>query len=135
MPAYSFEALDAQGRSRKGVLEAETARAARTALRGQGLVPLQVDVVGAADASAGAGAGARRTAGAGLFAGRTFDAAALAVWTRQLAGLVSASLPLERALTALCDEAETPRQRNLVAALRAEVVAARPADLAGCSWD
>ena len=121
MPAYSFEALDAQGRSRKGVLEAETARAARTALRGQGLVPLQVDVVGAADASAGAGAGVRRTAGAGLFAGRTFDAAALAVWTRQLAGLVSASLPLERALTALCDEAETPRQRNLVAALRAEV--------------
>jgi general secretion pathway protein F len=119
MPAYSFEALDAQGRSRKGVLEAETARAARTALRGQGLVPLQVDVVGAADASAGAGA--RRTAGAGLFAGRTFDAAALAVWTRQLAGLVSASLPLERALTALCDEAETLRQRNLVAALRAEV--------------
>jgi general secretion pathway protein F len=119
MPAYSFEALDAQGRSRKGVLEAETARAARTALRGQGLVPLQVDVVGAPDASAGAGA--RRTAGAGLFAGRTFDAAALAVWTRQLAGLVSASLPLERALTALCDEAETPRQRNLVAALRAEV--------------
>jgi general secretion pathway protein F len=50
-----------------------------------------------------------------------FDAPALAVWTRQLAGLVSASLPLERALTALCDEAETPRQRNLVAALRAEV--------------
>ena len=38
MPAYSFEALDAQGRSRKGVLEAETARAARTTLRGQGLV-------------------------------------------------------------------------------------------------
>jgi general secretion pathway protein F len=55
------------------------------------------------------------------WAGRVFDAAALAVWTRQLAGLVSASLPLERALTALCDEAETPRQRNLVAALRAEV--------------
>lgn len=121
MPAYSFEALDAQGRSRKGVLEAETARAARTALRGQGLVPLQVAVVGAADASAGAAGGTRPTAGAGLFAGRAFDAAALAVWTRQLAGLVSASLPLERALTALCDEAETPRQRNLVAALRAEV--------------
>ena len=121
MPAYSFDALDAQGRSRKGVLEAETARAARTALRVQGLVPLQVEVLGAADASAGAAAGARRTAGGGFLAGRIFDAAGLAVWTRQLAGLVSASLPLERALTALCDEAETPRQRNLLAALRAEV--------------
>lgn len=121
MPAYSFDALDVQGRSRKGVLEAETARAARTALRGQGLVPLQVEVLGAVDTSGGAAAGARRGAGGGFPAGRVFDAAALAVWTRQLAGLVSASLPLERALTALCDEAETPRQRNLVAALRAEV--------------
>ena len=45
----------------------------------------------------------------------------MAIWTRQLAGLVSSGLPLERALTALTDEAEDERQRNLVAALRAEV--------------
>ena len=43
------------------------------------------------------------------------------MWTRQLAGLVGAGLPLERALTALSDEAEDPRQRDLVAHLRAEV--------------
>ncbi|MBL8335268.1 MAG: type II secretion system inner membrane protein GspF [Rhodoferax sp.] len=118
MPAFSFQALDAQGRSRKGVLEAETARAARTALRGQGLVPLQVEVLGASADTGGAGTGA---SGRRWASGRAFDAAGLAVWTRQLAGLVSASLPLERALTALCDEAETPRQRDLLAALRAEV--------------
>ncbi|MFO1193095.1 MAG: type II secretion system inner membrane protein GspF [Rhodoferax sp.] len=118
MPAFSFQALDAQGRSRKGVLEAETARAARTALRGQGLVPLQVEVLGASADAGGAGTGA---SGPRWASGRAFDAAGLAVWTRQLAGLVSASLPLERALTALCDEAETPRQRDLLAALRAEV--------------
>ena len=123
MPAYSFDALDAQGRSRKGVLEAETARAARSALRGQGLVPLQVEVLGVQGASGADGSDnpSQGSDGSGFFAGRVFDPAALAVWTRQLAGLVSASLPLERALTALCDEAETPRQRNLVAALRAEV--------------
>jgi 3-dehydroquinate synthetase len=67
MPAYTFEALDAQGRSRKGVLEAETARAARTALRGQGLVPLQVEAVGAADAAAGGAAGAGRREIVGAF--------------------------------------------------------------------
>ena len=122
MPAYSFEALDAEGRSCKGVLEAETARAARVALRGQALVPLQVDLVGQQGVGAGArDGGPQRGAGSGLFSGRVFDTNGMAVWTRQLAGLVSASLPLERALTALCDEAETPRQRNLVAALRAEV--------------
>lgn len=52
---------------------------------------------------------------------KVFNATNLAVWTRQLAGLVGSGLPLERALTALSDEAEDPLQRNLVGALRAEV--------------
>jgi general secretion pathway protein F len=38
-----------------------------------------------------------------------------------LAGLVSSGLTIERALAALADEAEDPRQRNLMATLRAEV--------------
>ena len=48
------------------------------------------------------------------------------MWTRQLAGLVGSGLPLERALTALSDEAEDPRQRELVAHLRSEVNAGSP---------
>ena len=43
------------------------------------------------------------------------------MWTRQLAGLVGSGLPLERALTALADEAENPRQRELVAHMKSEV--------------
>ena len=61
-----------------------------------------------------------------LFARRVFNSSELAVWTRQLSGLVVAGLPLERALTALADEAEDPRQRELVAHLRAEVNAGSP---------
>ena len=124
MPAYSFEALDNLGQTRKGVLEADTARAARGTLRSQALVPLRVDALASASGAPGAAA-QEGQAGRGLqrvlFAGRVLDAGALAIWTRQLAGLVSASLPLERALTALSDEAQDPRQRNLVAGLRAEV--------------
>ena len=51
MPAYSFEALDAQGDTRRGVMEADTARAARSLLRAQALVPLQVMPVNAGAAS------------------------------------------------------------------------------------
>ena len=40
MPAYAFEALTAAGQTEKGLLEAETARAARSLLRSRGLVPL-----------------------------------------------------------------------------------------------
>jgi general secretion pathway protein F len=55
-----------------------------------------------------------------------FSSTGLAVWTRQLAGLVGSGLPLERALTALGDEAEDPRQRELVAHLKSEVNAGSP---------
>src|SRR4029077_7755396 len=60
------------------------------------------------------------------FTRRVFNATGLAVWTRQLAGLVGSGLPLERALTALTDEAEDTRQRELVAHLRSEVNAGAP---------
>lgn len=111
MPAYKFEALNAAGKSTTGLLEADNARAARAQLRAQALVPLEVTPV----ASAG-------TQQLGLrFARRVFSATGLTVWTRQLAGLVGSGLPLERALTALGDEAEDPRHRELVAHLRAEV--------------
>lgn len=110
MPAYRFEALDAAGRTSTGLLDADNARAARAQLRAQKLVPLEVTPVGAQE-------GAREV----RLRRRVFNATALAIWTRQLAGLVSAGLPLERALTALADEAEDERQRELLAHLRSEV--------------
>ncbi|MGK6310050.1 type II secretion system inner membrane protein GspF [Variovorax sp. DT-64] len=122
MPAYSFEAIDQQGQPRKGVLEADTARSARGVLRAQALIPLSVTAVGSAEGGAPASGGWRRMLGGR----RIFNSTTLAVWTRQLAGLVSSGLPLERALTALTDEAETEEQRNLVASLRADVNAGSP---------
>ncbi len=116
MPAYSFEALDAQGATRRGVIEADTARAVRSQLRAQALVPLQVQpVAGSPGAAAGTGWAARWTVRP------VYTATTLAIWTRQLAGLITSGLPLERALTALAEEAGNDRERALVAALRAEV--------------
>ena len=116
MPAFSFEAPDAQGQTRKGVLEADTAKAARGQLRAQALVPLAVQPV-----DAGQAAGASAHWSQRLFTRAAFSATALAVWTRQLAGLVASGLPLERALTAPAEEADDERQHHLVAVLRAEV--------------
>lgn len=117
MPAYSFEAMQNDGKLRRGVIEADTAKAARSLLRTQALVPLVVEPV-----SGSAGPGITRSLlQTPLFGGRVFNTANLTIWTRQLAGLVSSGLPLERALTALTDEAEDEKRRNVVAALRAEV--------------
>ena len=118
MPAFSFDALDAQGQPRKGTIEADTARAARSLLRAQALVPLAVELLGA---HPGTTAGQAPSWSERLLTRAVFNATSLAVWTRQLAALVASGLPLERALAALADEAEDERQHHLVAALRAEV--------------
>ena len=111
MPAYSFEALDPQGQTRRGVLEADTARHARSQLRAQDWVPLKIALQQASKTGL-------QTV---IWESKVFGNDALAVWTRQLASLVGAGLPLERALSTLSQEAETPRQRDLVSALREEV--------------
>ncbi len=121
MPAYSFEALSADGATRKGIIEADTARAARGMLRAQALVPLAVQPVGSGTNAKGAPASGATGWNATLWSRPVFNATALAIWTRQIAGLVTSGLPLERALTALSEESEDPAQRQLVAGLRAEV--------------
>jgi general secretion pathway protein F len=85
-------------------------------LRAQALVPLQVQPLSSPAANE-----RKFLWSGGAFSRGVFTAAGLAIWTRQLAGLITSGLPLERALTALTDEAENDRERHLVAALRAEV--------------
>jgi general secretion pathway protein F len=117
MPAYSFEALDAQGQTRTGVIEADTAKAARGLLRTQALVPLQVTAV----TTGNVGQASNLAWSKRVLTRPVFNATGLAIWTRQIAGLISSGLPLERALTALTEEAEKEHERHLLAALRAEV--------------
>ncbi|NBX54894.1 MAG: type II secretion system protein GspF [Betaproteobacteria bacterium] len=112
MPAYTYQALDAQGHAQNGVVEADSARAARNQLRAQALVPLTLAALGPSDG---------QTTGQSAWRSAVLSRTELTTWTRQLAGLVGAGLPLERALSALADEAEQTRHRHLVAALRAEV--------------
>jgi general secretion pathway protein F len=119
MPAFRFEALDAAGKTVNGLVEADNPKLARAQLRSNGLVPLKVDNVAPGQ---GEGQGLNKQ----IFVGRVFNSASLSIWTRQLSGLVVAGLPLERALTALADESEDPRQRELVSHLRAEVNAGSP---------
>ena len=125
MPVYSFEALTSEGKLRKGVIEADSAKGARGLLRGQALVPLKVEALGAPSGSMAVpdSAGDSASSGQGLriFKRRVFNATGLGVWTRQLAGLVSSGLPLERALSSLSEEAQAESERHLVATLRAEV--------------
>jgi general secretion pathway protein F len=114
MPAFRYEAVDAGGASKKGVVNADSARSARADLRAQGLVPIKVDAIAAqVDAS---GVATRRGFGEKL------STTELALFTRQLASLLEAGLPLEQAFTALLEQAERQYVRDLIGSIRSEVI-------------
>ncbi len=100
MPAFAFRALDADGRTEQGVLQADTARAARATLRERGLSPLRVTTVGRQ---------------------RRLRRSDRALVLRQLSALVQAGLPLEEALAAMAEGADG-RTRATVLAVRARVL-------------
>lgn len=113
MAAFRFEALRGDGKRESGYLDAESMRHARAILRERGLLCLQLD------RSEQQKAQSRDIA---WLSGKV-KASSLANATRQLASLVAARLPLERALLAVVEQAEERRLRDLISAVRSEVVA------------
>lgn len=114
MPAFRYEAVDAAGSTRKGVVNADSARAARSDLRNQGLVPIVVDAIAAQLDEAGQ---TRRRA-----FGDRLSTNELSLFTRQLASLLEASLPLEQAFSALLEQAERTYVRDLIGSIRSEIM-------------
>jgi len=108
MPAFAYQALDGAGKTQRGVLQGDTARAVRASLRERGLNPLEVTQV--AD-----------TSQPGAFR-RGLSTMQLALLTRQLATLLRAGLPIDEALAALGEQNEDARSRTVVASLRARVL-------------
>jgi len=113
MAAFRFEAIREDGRREEGFLDADSTRHARALLRERGLLCLRLE------ASRQVAPQAREIS---LFTAR-ISHTALATATRQLASLVAARLPLERALQAVVEQAEDARLGDLFSAVRTEVVA------------
>jgi general secretion pathway protein F len=114
VPAFRYEAVDTAGSTKKGVVNADSARAARSDLRNQGLVPIVVDAI------------TSQLDESGQVKSRAFgdrlSTTELALFTRQLASLLEASLPLEQAFSALLEQAERTYVRDLIASIRSEVM-------------
>jgi len=112
MPGFRYQAYSVEGKLHKGVLEADSARQARAALREQGLTPHRVEVIAANDPAAGA-----------RFSRAALSATEVTQLTRGLASLLEAGLTVEQSFNALIEQAENERSRQVLAALRGEVLA------------
>ncbi len=118
MAAFAYLALASDGSEMRGVIDAETARAARAALRERGLHPLAVDPLGLDPAVSKSGTGAQR-----WFERRTIGTGDLSLLTRQWSSLLGAGLTAEQSLAALIDQAESTAVRQTLAGVRGELTA------------
>ena len=112
MGAFEYTALDAGGHERKGILEGDTPRHIRQLLREQQLLPVTIAEVAQREA--------KRQRSFSLM--RRVSPADLALFTRQLATLVRAGLPLEESLLAVSQQTEKPRVQSIVLGVRARVM-------------
>ena len=124
MPRFNYVALDARGQEATGLVEAASSNAAITQLRQAGYFPTSVieEAISGPD-----GKEARRRAattarvtkvrvkkGIVLFKRRTVKSKILMIFTRQLATLVDAGLPLLRSLNVLAKQERDKLMKNTI---------------------
>src|SRR5262249_7301398 len=119
MPVFAYRALTASGHGRRGVIDAESTRAAWQALRSRGIFPTEL----AEDRVSAPRAGRWRAA-----------AGELAAAPRALAPLVTAGVPVTEALAAVGEETEQPVLANALTHAHARLREGVPlADALGAS--
>ena len=124
MPVYEYTALDKEGRQISGLIDAESPAAARQKIRGQDQYP--IGLTGADQAAFSL----KRL----MRSGPAFrQKRQIPLFTRQLATLLSAGIPLVPALNGLIEQGEDPALGIVLAGLREAVQEGQPlsAALAG----
>ncbi|MEY3201534.1 MAG: hypothetical protein RIR70_1084 [Pseudomonadota bacterium] len=116
MPAYRYQAVDNSGKRETGLLQAETRRLARETLRERGIIVLELEAV-ESDAPGG---------GKPLKARGRLSAARLGLLLGQLGSIMRAGVPIERALEACGQSVTGEREKEVLAALRSDVLAGFP---------
>jgi general secretion pathway protein F len=123
MPLYRYKAVSAAGDVAVGELEAASEREIVDRLRDQGMMPMQVAAASARGGAAGGGAASGGSAKPrrAWFAPKTVTRDHVMAMTRELATLLKAGLPLDRALELLIGLAPTPVVTALLQQIRDDV--------------
>ncbi|WP_413691594.1 type II secretion system inner membrane protein GspF [Psychromonas sp. KJ10-2] len=111
MATFSYKAIDAKGKQKKGTQEADSARMLRQQLRNAGMMPLEVEAIAAKRKKAGKS-----------FIQTKIKTTDLALITRQLSTLVASSIPIEESLQAVADQCDKPKIKDMISAVRGGVI-------------
>ena len=120
--AFRYEAVDARGKPRRGLVDAESVRQVRDRLRADGLTPTVIEPAGLAGATEDA------------IDRRRIAPTLLALTTRQLATLLRSGMPLDQALSAVAQQADAKRIADVFAELRNHIASGEPLAVALARW-
>jgi general secretion pathway protein F len=116
MPVYEYKGLAANGRQTKGSIEAESARAARSKLKSDGIFATDVTEQRVAAKKKGSVLNVSIDLG-----GKRVGTTQLAVSTRQLSTLIGAGMPAVEAIRALCDQVDNEILKSVFSLVGEEV--------------
>lgn len=109
-PVFAWSGVDRFGRKTTGDIAANSSQSARAALRRQGVAVRRLRRKRASGASKGRGESARRV-----------KSADVAVFSRQMATLIRAGVPLVRAFDVVANGARSPRFGTVIGAVRQQI--------------
>ncbi len=115
MPVYEYKALDKNGKSRKGIVDADSSSTARKKLRSGGNYPIYIKE---------SSAKAQKKAGGRAISLSLFDRITtkeLHIFTRQLATLLGAKIPLVPSLSSLITQTTNPAFKKIIAQIKESV--------------
>jgi len=115
MPVFEYVAIDRAGKSRKGIIDADSARAARNKLRSDGIYPTRLEETQADEISE------RPSRLQFRIPLQRVRGADVVITTRQLATLLSAGLPLVSALSGVLEQVKRPALRKVLSQVRERV--------------
>jgi len=121
MATFTYEARDAQGKMRKGTLEASTDEEAIGRLKSQSLYPTSVREQKVKKSDAADGPAVKKRRGGGIVLFGKVKKKQLTQFTRQLSTLQDAGLPLLRSLQILEGQAKPGPLKNVLIELSDEV--------------
>ena len=116
MPAYQYVAVDEKGKTRKGVIAAESLGEARRNLQGQALFPLNLDESATTEKS--------QTMRLPFLSrrGGAIGARDLALVTRQMATMIGAGISVDETLQSIAMQSIKPVIREVLTNVRSQVV-------------
>ena len=117
MPVYEYSALDANGKTVSGIIDADGLSAARQKIRTAGKYPVNLKEVQAA----GTGKDGASSFNLSQYYSRVRPAE-VAIMTRQLATLIGAGFPLVTALESLQAQIQSPALKKNIAKIKGDIV-------------